>query len=190
MSMSSSDSPSEKYSWFFFSLMSTNGRTATDLSRIVGAAGTDTGADTTGAATGMATARRFDNHRRSTAKPRKPKPTPEAKTRANLRVDGADTGDVAGVGASADTAAGAFTATCTAATSLGIARSMSPDLASSQCDAITKYSKSAGSDTWSIRSDTIGCRLEAERSTSLRTCGDDAASFDNINTLALAASIA
>src|SRR5271155_4050702 len=32
--MSSSDSPSEKYSWSFFSLMSRNGRTATDFSGI------------------------------------------------------------------------------------------------------------------------------------------------------------
>src|SRR6185312_3229227 len=32
-SISSSDSPSEKYSWSCFSLISTNGRTAIDLSR-------------------------------------------------------------------------------------------------------------------------------------------------------------
>jgi len=36
--MSSSDNPSEKYSWSFFSLMSTNGSTATDLSVIATAA--------------------------------------------------------------------------------------------------------------------------------------------------------
>src|SRR3984885_5533999 len=37
-SISSSDRPSEKYSWSFFSLMSTNGSTAIDFSGIVTAA--------------------------------------------------------------------------------------------------------------------------------------------------------
>src|ERR1700733_16247101 len=63
--MSSSQSPSEKYSWSFFWLMSTNGSTATDFSEIAGVAGAAAGVT---AAIGRSLVACFDNQNFSTTK--------------------------------------------------------------------------------------------------------------------------
>src|SRR5580658_1472679 len=171
MSISSSDNPSEKYSWSFFSLMSTNGRTATDFPGIAGAAVTGTGADATGAVAGVAAARWLDSHRRSAANPTRAKLTTDAPTsaiRLGHRVDTAGAGACTG-GTPVGVMVEACTATCTAATSLGSARAGSPELASSHCEVLRKYSKPAGNGALSMRSDMTACRFEAARSTSLST---------------------
>src|SRR5580658_8388195 len=61
--MSSSDSPSEKYSWSFFSLISTKGSTATDFSGMADVAGVGTG---TTAAAGRSAEVCFESQNRST----------------------------------------------------------------------------------------------------------------------------
>src|ERR1700683_581389 len=154
--MSSSDSPSEKYSWSFFSLISTNGRTATDFSETAGAPRVAaTGAEATGIVAGVAAARWLDSHMRSAANPPMTKLTTDAATSAIRLRDRADT---AGAGAGAvgtpiGVTAGVFTATCTAETSLGSARTVSPELASSHCDVLRKYSRPAGLGALSMRRD-------------------------------------
>ncbi len=68
MSMSSSERPSEKYSWSFFSLMSRKGKTATDLSEIAVAAGAVRSATSATGVAGCSVARSFDSQNLSTTK--------------------------------------------------------------------------------------------------------------------------
>src|ERR1700690_957550 len=131
MSMSSSDNPSAKYPWSFFSLMSMNGKTATDFSGIVGAAEAGAGAGTAAVGTEIGAASRFDTHRRSTANPAMAKPIRDT-TMIAVRFDDRADDDGAGargVGATSGVTTGACMAARTAAMSFDIERVISPPLA-------------------------------------------------------------
>src|SRR5208283_15664 len=127
--------------------MSTNGRTATDFSRIVGADGVGAGAGTAAFGSEVGAAHRLDTHRRSTANPAIAKPIRDVTMIAVFfagRADGNGAGP-RGVEAASGVTTGACMATRTAAMSFGIDRAISPPLASNHCEVFRKYSNSAGS---------------------------------------------
>src|ERR1035438_4262722 len=148
--------------------MSTNGKTATDFSGIVGAAGAGAGAGTAAVGTEVGAALRLDTHRRSIANPAMAKPIREATmiaARFGCRADGNGAGARC-FGAAFGVTTGACMATRTASISFGIERAISPPLASSHWEVFRKYSRPAGNGAWSTLSETTGWRFEAARSPS------------------------
>ena len=173
-SMSSSDNPSEKYSWSFFSLMSTNGRTATDFSGVAFSMDARAGA---AAATGCSLIACFASQNLSTTTyPRMAAMIAIMATSGRVSRWLGPVPEECGKkpAASSPTSPACFASPpvegvsrrCTAAANFGNALSIPVVLASSQCDALRKYSRAGGSTREPMRSDMIGCRFALVRSIS------------------------
>ena len=174
--------------------MSTNGSTAIDFSEAASTGGEPAGFEFVTGVAGAGAARRADSQNLSAANPAMASSATPASAMVarftGVRLALRAVPRPSGAAIDAWPLAGPAMTRRTAVNSFGSALASPSLLTSSHCEVLRKYSRAAGSGTWSMRSVSTGCRFEAARSTSRSTCGDATALFDSTMMIALEASIA